>query len=198
MCKQFHTWMCSLNQEYRERASALRLRKIFSTASVQYRFLDPDPCLADFQRGKFWGSLGSGVGSWLLRALPVEARSVFAPPHPRPFSRRWFASPARPRQRSAPFAAMLPGAAGMRREPRRDGLPEGQRGTRRPAEKPCEARASPVRPCPQQGGGSAPFRSSPRPRAVQPGGGRAVAEPALAARRRQVWRWRGELPLLHP
>ncbi|XP_037985492.1 translation initiation factor IF-2-like [Motacilla alba alba] len=45
--------MCSLNQEYRERASALRLRKIFSTASVQYRFLDPDPCLADFLRGGF-------------------------------------------------------------------------------------------------------------------------------------------------
>ena len=52
VCKQFHTWMCSLNQEYRERASALRLRKIFSSASVQYRFLDPDHCLR-FTGGKF-------------------------------------------------------------------------------------------------------------------------------------------------
>lgn len=160
MCKQFHTWMCSLNQEYRERASALRLRKIFSTASVQYRFLDPDPCLADFQRGKFWGSLGFGAGLWLLRALPVEARSVCAPPHRRSFPRRWFPLPAGTPQISAPFPSMLPG---MRRDPRRDGLPEGRRGTLR------RNRANPGLPlCARARGGAvaAPFRGSPRPGAA--------------------------------
>lgn len=178
MCKQFHTWMCSLNQEYRERASALRLRKIFSTASVQCRFLDPEPCLADLSQGVSLGArLGLGsVCDCCFCAFPLETRSLLAPSPGVSVTLApvLFLAGLSPGSSSAPFPIpLLPGAA---------------RGRVRGARSDGEPRCQPPCPAPRWSGSSAAFPRCPSRMPRGCGGRAGGAEPELAARWRQVRR----------
>lgn len=153
MCKQFHTWMCSLNHEYRESASALSRRKIPRTARA--RRTRAAPRLAGPAGHGKCGAPRSGVSP---RLFPASPRGSAAAPLAVPRRR---ASALRGRERREPRARPRGGGAG------REG--GGRRGT---AQRPRRAAAERGPGC-GRAGGRACCRSVHRCRCFMRVGGRA-------------------------